>query len=255
MKVLIVGGNGSMGPRVLAALRGRHELRVTDVNEPPPDFAHEYLRLDAGDHDGVIAAAEGMDAIINLSVSRWERRGAWDVNVRGNYNVASAAVRHGIRTIVNTGPYYQVAGPSYDEFDFGLHPDMPPQPGTLLYALTKALGHEVLRVFSEQHDLYVQTLLFYLMRHPTAPGRLDMHEQGGVGRDMIPPYIVAWPDTGLAVRAALEVDHARLPSRCETYFVFPTIPHGKYRNDKLARVLGWEPPHRLEHLWMRHMDR
>ena len=104
MKVLIVGGNGSMGPRVLAALRGRHELRVTDVKKPPPDFAHEYVRLDAGDHDGVTAAAEGMDAIINLSVSRWERRGAWDVNVRGNYNVASAAVRHGIRTIVNTGP-------------------------------------------------------------------------------------------------------------------------------------------------------
>ena len=255
MKVLIVGGNGSMGPHAIAALRGRHELRVTDINAAPPGFAHEYRQLDAGDHEGVIAAAEGMDAIVNLSVSRWDRRGAWDVNVRGNYNVAAAAVRHGIRTIVNTGPYYQVAGASYDEFDFGLHADMPPQPGTLLYALTKALGHEVLRGFSEQHDLYVQTLLFYLMRHPTAPRRLDDHEKGGVGRDMIPPYIVAWPDTGLAVRAALEVDHARLPSRCETYFVFPTIPHGKYRNDKLARVLGWEPPHRLEHLWMRHMDR
>ena len=255
MKVLIVGGNGSMGPHVVAALRGRHELRVTDINAAPPGFAHEYRQLDAGDHDGVIAAAEGMDAIINLSVSRTDRRGAFDVNVRGNYNVAAAAVRHGIRTIVNTGPYYQVAGPSYDEFDFGLHPDMPPQPGTLLYAITKALGHEVLRVFSERHDLYVQTLLFYLMRHPTAPLGLNMLDKGGVGRDMIPPYIIAWPDTGLAVRAALEVDHARLPSRCETYFVFPTIPHGKYRNDKLARVLGWEPPHRLEHLWMRRMDR
>lgn len=255
MKVLIAGGNGAMGPHVIAALRGRHRLRVTDVTPAPPGFAHEYRQLDAGDHDGVIAAADGMDAIVNLSVSRADRRGAFDVNVRGNYNLAAAAVRHGIRTIVNTGPYHQVAGPTYDDFDFGLHPDLPPQPGTRLYPLTKALGHEVLRVFSERHDLYVQTLLFYLMRDPADERRLDANEKGGVGRDMIPPYIIAWPDTGLAVRAALEVDRARLPSRCETYFVLPAVPHGKYRSDKLGRVLGWEPPHRLEQLWMRPIDR
>lgn len=255
MKVLIVGGGGAMGPHVVAALRGRHALRVTDVTPAPPGFTHEYRRLDVGDHDGVIAAAHGMDAIVNLSVSRADRRAAFDLNVRGNYHVAEAAVRHGIRTIVNTGPYYQVAGPAYDDFDFGLHPDLPPQPGTRLYALTKALGHEVLRVYSERHDLYVQTLLFYLMRHPTASRAQDLNDKGGVGQDMVPPYIIAWPDTGLAVRAALEIDHARLPSRCETYFVLPAVPHGKYRNDKLGRVLGWEPPHRLEHLWMRRMDR
>lgn len=255
MKVLIVGGAGSMGPHVVAALRGRHVLRVTDVTPAPPGFAHEYRQLDVGDHDGVIAAAHGMDAIVNLSVSRTDRRAAFDVNVCGNYHVAEAAVRHGIRTIVNTGPYYQVTGPAYDDFDFGLHPDLPPQPGTRLYALTKALGHEVLRVYGERHDLYVQTLLFYLMRHPTARRAQDLNDKGGVGQDMNPPYIIAWPDTGLAVRAALEVDHARLPSRCETYFVLPAVPHGKYRNDKLGRVLGWEPPHRLEHLWMRRIDR
>lgn len=255
MKVLIVGGAGSMGPHVVAALRGRHALRVTDVTPAPPGFVHEYRQLDVGDHDGVIAAAHGMDAIVNLSVSRTDRRAAFDVNVRGNYHVAEAAVRHGIRTIVNTGPYYQVTGPAYDDFDFELHPDLPPQPGTRLYALTKALGHEVLRVYSERHDLYVQTLLFYLMRDPSARRAQDPNDKGGVERDMIPPYIIAWPDTGLAVRAALEIDHARLPSRCETYFVLPTVPHGKYRNDKLGRVLGWEPPHRLEHLWMRRMDR
>lgn len=243
MKVLVVGGNGSMGPHVVAALQGRHVLRVTDITPAPYGFEHEYRVLDASDHDGLIDAASGMDAIINLSVSRKHRCVAWDVNLRGNYNVAVAAVRHGIRTIVNTGPYFQVAGHSYDDFDFDLNPDMPPQPGTLMYALTKALGHEVLRVYSEQHDLYVQTLLFYLMRDP--------NDKSDAGEDMIPPYIITWPDTGLAVRAALEVDKARLPTRCETYFVLPTIPHGKYRNEKLSRVLGWEPLHLLENLWIR----
>lgn len=253
MKVLILGGNGQMGPYVIKALQGRHDLRVTDISPAPPGFKHEYRMIDASDHDGVIDAAHGMDAIINLSVVRSHRRAAWDVNLRGNYNVAVAAVQHGIRRVVNTGPYYQVAGPTYDDFDFGLHPDMPPQPGVLMYALTKALGHEVLRVYSERHDLYVQTLLFYLMRDPATDSVEDPNEQGGTGQDMIPPYIIAWPDTGLSVRAALEVNYSKLPTRCETYFVLPTVPHGKYLNDKLSRVLGWQPPHRLEHLWIRRL--
>ena len=70
MNVLILGGNGMMGPWVIDALAGRHTLRVTDINEAPPDFRHEYRRLSVADRDGVVAAAEGMDAIVNLSVLR-----------------------------------------------------------------------------------------------------------------------------------------------------------------------------------------
>ena len=42
-----------------------------------------------------------------------------------------------------------------------------------------------------------------------------------------------------------------LPSRCESYFVFPRLPHDKYRNDKIERVLGWRAQHQLEYLWQR----
>ncbi len=253
MKVLILGGNGRMGPWVAAALAGRHTLRVTDVNDPPPAFAHEYRRLDVADCGAVAAAAEGMDAIINLSVLRDDNRQAFAVNLRGNYHVALAAVRHGIRRIINTGPHYQLAGPQYEDWDFGLHPDLPPAPGSRLYALTKALGQEVLRVFSADHDLYVQTLLFMGMRVPGS-WRLGPADPGAappLGRDLDRPFVIAWPDTGSAIRAALEVEPARLPSRCETYFVFPPLPHGKFRSDKISRVLGWRPAYHLEQFWMR----
>ena len=115
MKVLILGGNGRMGPWVVAALAGRHTLRVTDVNDPPPAFAHEYRRLDVADGAAVAAAAAGMDAIINLSVLRRDNRRAFAVNLRGNYHLAAAAVRHGIRRVINTGPHYQLAGPQLKE--------------------------------------------------------------------------------------------------------------------------------------------
>ncbi|MDE0219415.1 MAG: hypothetical protein OXJ90_09105 [Spirochaetaceae bacterium] len=164
------------------------------------------------------------------------------------------AVRHGIRRIVNTGPHYQLAGLQYEKWDFDLNPDMPPQPGTRLYALTKALGQDVLRVFSEQHDLYVQTLLFMGMRQPGT--WLSNHHQPGdravLGQDLDRPFVIAgrlardrartaWPDTGGAVRAALEVELARLPSRCETYFTFARTPHRKFSSEKITRILGWQP--------------
>ena len=253
MNVLILGGNGRMGPWVVDALAGRHTLRVTDINDPPRSFPHEYRRLSVADLDGVVAAAAGMDAIVNLSVLREDRVQAFEVNLQGNYNLAVAAAEHGIRRIVNTGPHFQLAGPQYEEWDFDLNPDMPAQPGTRLYALTKALGQEVLRVFSEQHDLYVQTLLFMHMLHPGTwlPGRTEPGAKALLGRDLNRPFTIAWPDTGTAVRAALEVELAKLPSRCETYFVFAPIPHRKFSSDKITRILGWQPTYHLEQFWIR----
>ena len=241
-----------MGPHVVSALQGRHRLLVTDIAERPATLRHDYRRLDAGDTAAVMSAAAGMDAIVNLSVARSERDAAFAVNTRGNHNVALAATEHGIRRIVNTGPYYQVSGPLYDDWDHGLSPDDTPQPGTRLYALTKALGHEILRLWSGHHDIYVQTLLFYLMRDaaPTARPPADRNDSGAPGKDLV-PFTIAWPDTGTAVRAALEVELAKLPSRCESYFVSTRLPHRKYRSDKIERVLGWRPRYSLEYLWQR----
>jgi nucleoside-diphosphate-sugar epimerase len=249
MNVLVLGGNGMMGPWVIKALQGRHRLRVTDINDAPAGLTHEYVRLDVADMEGMLRAAEGMDAIANLSVLRPHRKIAFDVNTRGNYNLAVAAVKHGIRRVINTGPHFQLAGRQYEDWDFDLNPDMPPQPGTRLYALTKALGQEILKVFAERHDMYLQTLLFYNMRM-TETLRGPGGQQAGpvTGVDMT-PFTIAWPDTGTAIRAALEVELARLPSRCETYFVFPDIPHHKFRNEKIRRVLGWSPRYQLEPLW------
>ena len=249
MNILILGGNGMLGPWVVEALGDRHRLRITDIGEPPAT-SHEWRKIDVSSLDDVVDAAEGMDAIINLSVLRPDRRVAFDVNTRGNYNMMVAAVTHGIRRIVNTGPHFQLAGPGYEDWDFDLNPDMPPQPGTRLYALTKALGQEIDRVFTTRHDIYLQTLLFYHLYDPGDPG----HGPGGsgaetIGRDMMVPYSIAWPDAGEAIRCAVELPLERLPSRAETYMVFTDIPHAKFSNAKARAQLGWQPRYHLEQLW------
>ena len=236
MKVLILGANGMLGPHVVKALEGRHELRLTDINDL--DSPHEYFKVDASDIDQVVSAAEGMDAIINLSVLRDHRKIAFDVSMRGCYNVMTAAVTHGVRRVINTGPHFTLAGATYERFDYGIGPDIPAQPGTNLYALTKSLGHEICRVFTRNYDVYVMGLFFYNFRP----------EGSQVGQDLT-PYSLTWEDTGRSFAAALAVDLDTLPSRWESFFVFTDLPHHKFSNEKAKRILGWQPTQDLREFW------
>ena len=160
MNILVLGANGYLGPHVVKALEDEHILRLTDI-KPVSNSLHEYIEVDVSDIDAVIGAASGMDAIINLSVLRHDRQLAFDVSARGAYNMMAAAVEHGIQRVINTGPHFTIAGPSYERLDYEIGPDIPPQPGINLYALTKSLGHEMCQIFTETHDIYVLNLLFY----------------------------------------------------------------------------------------------
>lgn len=239
MKVLILGGTGYLGPHVVKALEGYHELRVTDIRPPAQPMRHEFQRVDVTSMEQVRKAAEGMEAIVNLSVLRNDRKLAFDVNTVGCYNMMAAAVEHGIRRVINTGPHLVVSGPPYDRFDFGISPDSPPQPGTHLYGLSKSLGQEICRVFTEHHDIYVQEYLFYSFREIEKITR---------GTDAT-PFSISWGDAGEVFRLGLEIDLARLPSRCEIFFVFADMPHGKYSNEKAKRVLGLRFKDDLSPLW------
>lgn len=245
MKVLILGANGYLGPHVVKALEEEHELLITDIKPPssPPasPTRHEFRLVDITQLDQVARAAEGRDAILNLAVLRSHRKIAFDVNTLGCYNVMLAAVKHGIRRVINTGPHFTVAGPAYEAFDFALHPSAPPQSGTNLYAHSKSLGQEVCRVFTEHHDIWVQDYLFYNFRYADQlkPGA------GGV------PFIVSWADAGEVFRLGVKVPLDKLPSKCEVFFILGDMPHGKFLNDKAKEVLGFQPKDDLSTLWRR----
>lgn len=244
MKVLLLGANGYLGPHVVAALAPHHALRITDIKPPPAEVRQQQANQDFRRVDVTVAAeveqaARGMDAIVNLSVVRTDRVKAFQVNALGCLNVMRAAVKWGISRVINTGPHFTIAGPDYEGFDFGIDPDVPPHPGTNLYALTKSLGHDVCRTFTRQYPVWVLELLFYSLREP----RELVRGSGGV------PFVVSWPDAASAFRLALEVDNQRLPSRFEVFFILGRAPQGKFREDKARRVLGFEPRDVIEGLW------
>lgn len=184
-------------------------------------------------------AAEGMDAIINLSVVRRDPVLSFRVNTLGCYNVMRAAVKRRIRRIINTGPHFTVAGPGYERFDHAISPDVPPHPGTGLYPLTKSLGQEICRSFTLSHDIYVQDYLFYSFRDAA------QLRSGGGGV----PFVVSWTDAADVFRLGLQIAPARLPSRCEVFFICADSPQEKFLNDKAKQVLGFAPKDDVSLLW------
>ena len=80
MNLLILGGNGMLGPWVVRALKNKHNILLTDINDPHPNYKGEFLKLSVDDTKGVINASKNMDVIINLSVLRPDRKLAFDVN-------------------------------------------------------------------------------------------------------------------------------------------------------------------------------
>jgi hypothetical protein len=214
-------------------------LRVTDIRPPAEKTRHEFMRVDVSSLDQVRKAAEGMDAILNLSVLRPDRKLAFDVNTRGCYNMMVVAVEQKIKRVINTGPHLVISGPSSDRHDFGITPDQPPEPGTHLYGLSKSLGQEICRVFAQNHEVWVQEYLFFQLLHMSklTPGTDTT------------PFSISWGDAGEIFRLGLDIDVAKLPSRCEIFFVFSDMPHGKYTNEKAKRILGFRPKDDLSILW------
>ena len=111
MNVLILGGTGMLGPYVVKALAPHHNLRITDVTRPEDELPGEFVQVDASSLEQVVNAAAGMDAIVNLSVLRQDRKLAFDVNTLGCYNTMQAALIHKIRRVINTGPHFYPGGP------------------------------------------------------------------------------------------------------------------------------------------------
>ena len=238
MNVLILGGAARLGPYVVRALEGEHTLRVTDIL--PLETTHEFQRVDIGSPEDVHRASEGMDAIVNCSVVREDRQAAFDVNTRSCYNMMRAAVAHGIPRVLNTGPYFTIEGDTYTSFDYEISPDVPPHPSTNLYALSKGLGQEVCKVFTENYDVHVLTFLFFNFRH---------HDEAEPGRD--DPFAITWRDAAQAIRLGLTVELTTLPSRCEIFNILADLPHQRFSCEKNKRLLGFTPQDRLEATWRR----
>jgi nucleoside-diphosphate-sugar epimerase len=262
--VVVFGAGGPLAAAAIPQLTESYLLRITDIRPmeeivaagprnpggPVPRLLappHEMRQVDVTDPEQVLAACEGMDAIVNCTVIRPHLAQAFRVNCVGAYNVMRAAVAHGIRRVVHTGPQQVMLDrPGGYWWDADVTAEAPPRPGTHLYRHSKYLGQEVCRIFAEEHELEVLTLLYSVF---VDPGTAGAALAGRPGRRGLSPLTVSWEDAGHAMRRALEVPP--LPSPFEVFLILADLPHGKYSNEKAKRLLGWQPRDTLEALWTR----
>ncbi len=260
MKIVLYGAGGPVAAAAIAELEHYHTLRLTDIRPPdvphpavqqdperartwpvrPHPREHEFRTVDVTNPQQVIDAAEGMDVIVNLSVIRPDPVMSFRVNMMGAYHVMQAAVAHGIRRVVHTGPEVII---THYRHDFDLTVEAPPRPGTGYYLLTKYLGQEVVRSFAEAHHLDVVALYFHVFQPASAAEPLP-----GAS-----PFLVSWEDTGRAFRAAVEAPP--MPHPYEPFIITTDLPHGKFSAEKAKRLLGWEPQDRFEGHWRRRVPR
>jgi nucleoside-diphosphate-sugar epimerase len=260
VKIVLYGAGGPVAAAAIAELEHAHTLRLADIrspDQPHPDLRdhperarawprrpqprdHEFVRTDVTDPEQVLAAADGMDAIVNLSVVRPDPVLSFRVNMTGAYHVMQAAVRHGIRRVVHTGPETIISGYWHDH---DVTVEAPPRPGTDYYLLTKYLGQEVVRAFAEHRELEVIALYFHVFQPADAP---EPHLTAS-------PFLVSWEDTGRAFRAAVEAPP--MPNHYEPFIITADLPHGKFSAEKAKRLLGWHPRDAFPQHWRRRVLR
>jgi nucleoside-diphosphate-sugar epimerase len=260
VKIVLYGAGGPVAAAAIAALAPDHTHRLADLRPPdqphpeqrdrperardwpplPDPAAHEYVQTDVTDPEQVRRAAEGVDAIVNLSVVRPDPFMSFRVNMAGAYNVMAAAVAQGVKRVVHTGPEVIISG---YWLDHDVTVEAPPRPGTGYYLLTKYLGQEVVRSFAEHHALEVIGLYFHVFQPGDAP---EPHRTAS-------PFLVSWSDTGQAIRAAVEAPP--MPNRYEPFIITADLPHGKFSAEKAKRLLGWQPRDAFEQHWRRRVPR
>lgn len=150
MRILVTGGSGFIGTRLVAELLAAgHEIRILDKI-----CSAKYPRLclvgDVRDERAVHAALKGVDLVFHLAAEHRDDvtpvEKYYDVNVGGTRKLAEACAVHGVSRIVFTSSV-AVYG-----LDRGVPTeDTEPQPFND-YGKSKVQGEEVLRRWAAEHS-------------------------------------------------------------------------------------------------------
>lgn len=256
-RITVYGAGGPMGVATTDSLMDRAFVRATDkfgldvLEARPPQSAgapvphalpepHEFVEVDVTDGAQVRAAAVGSDCLVNVSVLRQDVVLAFRVNMLGAWHVMQAAIAEGIRKVVHTGPALSIAPFPAAQWDRALDGTQFLRGGDWVYLLSKLLGQEVVRLLAEEHGIAAPVLLWVGF---TSPERLAESGPAPHPND----FCVTWADTGVAMRAAVDV--ASLPEPSPVINILAPSPTDRWTTDRARDLLGWEASDSLEPYW------
>lgn len=230
MKILIVGGSGTVGSLVAPILAHAHAVRVFDLR-PPAYAGVEYVPGDLREYADLARAADGMDGLVYMAMGSldWaEIHGvvsAFDVNVKGVHVALRAAHAAGVTQAVYTSSMSIYAGDLMQRTfsDEAVTPD-----AAELYGFTKRLGEEVCQNAARLWGMNVNALR---LCWPVTDERWLSETTAGR-----PNLATPASDLARAVEAAL-----KFQGGFQAFMISGDYENRLLRMDKARRLLGWQP--------------
>lgn len=151
--ILITGAAGRLGTELRRGLAPlARSLRLADV-APITDARpnEEVLTFDLADEAAVIAACEGVDAIVHFGGVAVERpwQEVLDANIRGSYHIYEGARRHGVRRVIYASSVHAIG---YHELEAHIDTNAPHRPDSL-YGLSKCFVEDLGRLYWDKFGL------------------------------------------------------------------------------------------------------
>lgn len=276
-KVIVTGGSGKIGRRVIAELAAQGCQAINlDLTPPPAGAGAPFTAVDMTDFGqvmdafrGVDARLEGADALIHLAAipgpGHLPDAATFHANVAGAYNAFAAAVRLGLRRVVwassssVTGTPFAMQPPPYAPLD-----EEAPVRAEWSYAMSKVVAEELARQFSHWRPEmpFVGLRIAAIMEPEDYEGFADFWDDPHRRKWNLWGYVDV-RDAARACRQALaaEVDGADVfliaaadtvmnrPSRDLMAEIYPEVrltrEIGEYETllaiDKARSVLGYQP--------------
>jgi nucleoside-diphosphate-sugar epimerase len=152
----LTGGSGLVGRTLATYLRDRVALTHFDVADPGDGLP--WIAGDLADARAVEAACQGQDAVIHVAALHgraWQEAGdaaGFGVNVTGTYNILEGARKAGARRVVYTSSIWATGHAPVPAPYLPIDEALPREP-LELYGLTKKLGEQMCRFYTQRHGL------------------------------------------------------------------------------------------------------
>ncbi len=107
-KVLITGGAGFFGLHAARYFKNKGwQVSLLDIADYPSheydDWGFELLKIDVRDREKVDEAVKGKDVVVHAAAALplWSRDDIMTTNVDGSVNVATSALKHGVKRLIH----------------------------------------------------------------------------------------------------------------------------------------------------------
>jgi len=169
-RILITGAAGRLGSRLRSGLTPlARKLRLADrVAIEAPQAHEEVATFELDDLPAVIAAAEGVDAIVHFGGAPLEA--PWETilasNIKGSYNIYEAARKQGVRRVVYASSVHAIG---YHELESHIDAEALHRPDSL-YGVSKCFVEDLGRLYWDKFGIE-SVMLRIFSSFPEPPDR------------------------------------------------------------------------------------